>query len=78
MRTEGLLRSPKFNSRSWHDFKTSILQDDERSVLAERNCITGAIVREDEKHEIAPPVDRTPVAVIKGIELKNQWRKDIE
>ena len=54
------------------DFKTSILQDVERGTPCEVDFINGAIVREGEKHGVATPVNRTLVALIKGIEFQRQ------
>ena len=54
------------------DFKTSILQDVERGTPCEVDFINGAVVREGEKYGVATPVNRTLVALIKGIEFQRQ------
>ncbi len=54
------------------DFKTSILQDVERGTPCEVDFINGAIVREGEKYDVPTPVNKTLVALIKGIEFQRQ------
>ena len=54
------------------DFKTSILQDVERGTPCEVDFINGAVVRTGEKLGIPTPVNRTLVALLKGIELQRK------
>ena len=59
------------------DFKTSILQDVERGTPCEVDFINGAVVREGEKYGVATPVNRTLVALIKGIEFQRNHKRRI-
>ena len=55
-----------------YDFKTSILQDVERGTPCEVDYINGAVVREGEKHGVPTPVNKTLLALLKGIEFQRQ------
>jgi 2-dehydropantoate 2-reductase len=51
-----------------YDFKTSILQSLEKNSLTEIDFINGSVVRMGERCGVPTPVNRTLVAMIKGIE----------
>jgi 2-dehydropantoate 2-reductase len=52
------------------DFKTSILQSLEKNSLTEIDFINGSVVRLGERYGVPTPVNRTLVAMIKGIEYR--------
>jgi 2-dehydropantoate 2-reductase len=51
-----------------YDFKTSMLQSLEKGSLTEVDFINGAVVRAGQKVGLATPVNRTLVAMVKGVE----------
>ena len=53
-----------------YDFKTSILQSLEKNSLTEIDFINGSVVRLGERYGVPTPVNRTLVAMIKGIEYR--------
>jgi 2-dehydropantoate 2-reductase len=52
------------------DFKTSMLQSLEAGQQSEVDFINGAVVRQGERCNVPTPVNRTLVAVVKGIERR--------
>jgi len=52
------------------DFKTSMLQSLEKNSLTEIDFINGAVVRHGKRAGVPTPVNRTLVAMIKGIEAR--------
>ena len=50
------------------EFKTSMLQSLEKGEITEVDFINGSVVRWGERSGIATPVNRTLVAMVKGIE----------
>jgi 2-dehydropantoate 2-reductase len=53
-----------------YDFKTSMLQSIEKNTLTEVDFINGSVVRAGEKVGVPTPVNRTLVAMVKGIEYR--------
>jgi len=76
----GVILSIKDPSQAWFmasdglpdEFKTSMLQSLEKKQKTEIDFINGAVVRWGEKYNIPTPVNKTIVALVKGIEYGMQ------
>ena len=68
--TDPLVAWTKAGAGLGHDFKTSMLQSIEKGSVTEIDYVNGAVVRIGESLGVPTPVNRTLLALVKGLESR--------
>lgn len=68
--TDPLVAWTKAGAGLGHDFKTSMLQSIEKGSVTEIDYVNGAVVRLGESLGVPTPVNRTLLALVKGLESR--------